>query len=82
MKITENIIRLLQRALNALGRETGASLLTVDGIPGRRTMAAFFRFLAARGCAGEAALVRAMRALFGARNHSADGTCELRELHL
>jgi lysozyme family protein len=63
MEVTENAIRLLQRSLNALGRQDGRPGVKVDGRPGRRTLAAFVRFLAARGREGEARLVRAMRAL-------------------
>ena len=63
MEITGIAIRRLQRSLNALGREPGLPHLKVDGRLGRRTLAAFVRFLAARGCEGEARLVRAIRAL-------------------
>jgi hypothetical protein len=63
MEIADNAIRLLQRTLNALGRGTGTPQLTVDGRPGRRTIAALFRFLAAHGRVGETKLIRAMRAL-------------------
>jgi hypothetical protein len=63
MKITDDTIRRLQRSLNALARGHGARRLAVDGLPGRRTRAAFFHFLAARGADGEALLVRALRAL-------------------
>ena len=63
MEITIIETRQLQRALNALGRGTLAPRLAVDGRLGRKTAAAFFRFLALRGTEGEALLVRAMRAL-------------------
>ena len=63
MKITDETIRRLQRSLNALARGHGARRLAVDGLPGRRTSAAFFRYLAARGREGEAILARAMHAL-------------------
>ena len=63
MEIADNAIRKLQRSLNALGRGTGLPRLRVDGRLGRRTVAALARFLAAREREGEAALVRALRAL-------------------
>jgi lysozyme family protein len=63
MEITGIAIRYLQRALNALGRGNGARHLLVDGRLGRKTVAAFVRFLAARGPEGEAALARALAAL-------------------
>lgn len=56
-------IRRLQRALNALARGGAARRLCVDGRLGRKTAAAFVRFLAARVPEGEAALVRAVAAL-------------------
>ena len=65
MKNTETMIRLLQRALNALTRGTGLKRLAADGRAGHRTFAALIRFLAAHGPAGEARLVRAVRALVG-----------------
>ena len=63
MEITENATRLLQRALNALARGTEVPRLKVDGRAGRKTLACFIRFLAARGPDGEAMLARAVRAL-------------------
>jgi lysozyme family protein len=63
MKMTDDAIRLLQRALNALGRGTGLKRIPADGRAGRGTFAALIRFLAARGREGEAMLIRAMRAL-------------------
>jgi lysozyme family protein len=63
MKITEIMIRRLQRSLNALGRGAGLPRVKVDGQLGRRTVAALARFLATREREGEAALVRALRAL-------------------
>ena len=63
MKITENVIRLLQRSLNALTRGSGEPRLAVDGRLGRRTIAALARFRAGRGREGEAALLRALGAL-------------------
>ena len=63
MEITDTAIRRLQRVLNALGRDAKTGRLKVDGVLGWRTMAAFGRFLAARERGGEAALVRALRAL-------------------
>lgn len=63
MKITEDATRRLQRALNAFARGTGLPRLKVDGRPGRRTLAALVRFLAARGAEGETALGRAIAAL-------------------
>lgn len=63
MEITGIAIRKLQRSLNALARGTGIPRLSVDGRLGVRTVAALARFLAARGAEGEAALVRALRAL-------------------
>ncbi|MGN6277171.1 MAG: glycoside hydrolase family 108 protein [Sphingomonas sp.] len=58
----------LQRALNALNR--GASDFAdvrVDGVIGAKTLAALDGFLACRGAAGEAVLIRAVDALQGAR---------------
>ena len=63
MDITDLAIRRLQRSLNALGRGTGIAQLKVDGLLGRRTVAALIRFLALRGSEGEEALGRAFRAL-------------------
>lgn len=63
MEITEAVVRRLQRSLNALGRGTGLQRLKVDGRLGRRTVTALARFLAVGECQGEAALVRAIRAL-------------------
>jgi lysozyme family protein len=63
MDVTENAIRRLQRSLNALGRGAGAAALKIDGRLGRKTVAALVRFLAERGPTGEAALLRALRAL-------------------
>ncbi|HYD11565.1 MAG TPA: hypothetical protein VEC11_01825 [Allosphingosinicella sp.] len=82
MEITEDLSRLLQRSLNALGRGTANPLLRVDGRPGRKTKAALFRFLAAGGCGGEAKLLRAMRALGSSVRHNSPRTervlCNLR----
>lgn len=58
----------LQRALNALNR--GAHDypdITVDGVAGAGTIAALDAFLAHRGKAGEAVLLKAMEALQGER---------------
>ncbi len=63
MEVTGKAIRMLQRSLNALTRGTGVPRLAVDDRPGRRTIAALARFLAARGPEGEAALVRALGAM-------------------
>ena len=63
MEITAIAIRRLQRALNALGRGSGLRRIAVDGRLGRRTVTALARFLALRRAEGEAALVRALRAL-------------------
>ena len=63
MQITEIAIRRLQRTLNALGRGSELPRIAVDGRLGRRTVAALARFLALRQAEGEAALVRALRAL-------------------
>jgi lysozyme family protein len=63
VEVTNIAIRRLQRALNALGRGLDLPRLKVDGRPGRRTVAALARFLAAREREGEAALDRALRAL-------------------
>ena len=63
MEITGAASRRLQRALNALTRGAGLKRIGVDGRPGRRTFAALIRFLAAQGREGEAALIRALRAL-------------------
>ena len=63
MEVTDIAIRRLQRSLNALGRGLGMPQLRVDGRLGRKTVAALARFLAAREQEGEAALVRALRAL-------------------
>jgi lysozyme family protein len=63
MEITNTAIRLLQRALNALERGTRVRRLKVDGRPGRKTLAAFVRFLAAHGREGEARLARAIGTL-------------------
>lgn len=63
MDVADPAIRLMQRSLNALGRGGGLPPIPVDGRLGRRTVAALVRFLAARGAAGEAALVRALTAL-------------------
>lgn len=61
-------IGLLQRALNALNRGgPERELLAVDHCFGGRTLAALIRFVAARGAAGEARLLRAIAALRGAR---------------
>jgi hypothetical protein len=66
--LSEEAIGLLQRALNALGRDgSGHELLAVDRRFGRRTMAALIRFLAARGAAGETRLLEAIAALRCAR---------------
>lgn len=57
-----------QRALNALNR--GASDyadIAIDGSIGAQTLAALDRFLARRGAAGEAILVKAVEALQGER---------------
>lgn len=62
MEITGIAIR-LQRSLNALGRGTKMRQLKVDGRLGRRTIAGLARFLARREREGEAALIRALRAL-------------------
>jgi len=63
MEITDQAIRRLQRALNALARGSGFPRLAVDGQLGRMTIAALARFLATRGAEGEAALVRAINVL-------------------
>ena len=63
MEITHHAVRRLQRAINALGVDIGCRRLKVDGRLGAATVAALFRFLAARGPRGEAALSRAIRAL-------------------
>lgn len=63
MKRTGTMIRRLQRALNALARGSAFPRVAVTGRLGRRTLAMLFHFLAAHGPAGEARLVRAMRAL-------------------
>lgn len=60
--------RFLQRALNALNR--GASDypdIAVDGAIGGQTLAALDKFIARRGRAGEAVLVKAVEALQGER---------------
>ncbi|MEG3179346.1 glycoside hydrolase family 108 protein [Sphingomonas sp. LT1P40] len=60
--------RFLQRALNALNRE-GKDYpdMAVDGQIGTITLAALAAFLATRGDAGEAVLLKAVEALQGAR---------------
>jgi lysozyme family protein len=63
MEITSPAIRRLQRTLNAMGRGLALPRLKVDGRLGANTVRALFRFLAARGPEGEAALSRALRAL-------------------
>ena len=63
MEITEDVIRVLQRSLNALARGSGMPRLVVDGRLGRRTATALIHFLAPRGREGEARLVRALHAL-------------------
>jgi lysozyme family protein len=63
MEVTDRAIRLLQRALNALGRSSGSPSLAVDGRLGRRTIAALAHYLAARGPEGEADLLRALAVL-------------------
>lgn len=63
MEITVFAIRRLQRSLNAFGRGLGIPRLRVDGLLGRKTVAALARFLAARGPGGEEALLRALTAL-------------------
>lgn len=58
----------LQRALNALNRGARDYRdVAVDGVIGTKTLAALDQFLACRGVAGEAVLVRAVDALQGAR---------------
>ncbi|HTU11633.1 MAG TPA: putative peptidoglycan-binding domain-containing protein [Allosphingosinicella sp.] len=64
----------MQRALNALARDAGRARLRVDGRMGRRTFAALAGFLAARGAAGEARLLRAMRALGGSVHRNLPAT--------
>ena len=58
----------LQRALNALNRGgSDYADIMVDGAVGPKTFAALDAFLARRGAAGEAVLVKAIDALQGAR---------------
>lgn len=58
----------LQRALNALNRgQSDYPDLAADGAVGARTLAALDAFLARRGKAGEAVLVKAIDALQGER---------------
>ena len=63
MEITHHVVRRLQRAINAMGADIGCRRMKVDGRLGAETVAGLFRFLAARGPRGEAALSRAIRAL-------------------
>jgi hypothetical protein len=66
--LTGDAAGLLQRALNALNRGgPDDALLAVDRRFGKRTRAALARFLAARGAAGEAMLLKAIEALRGPR---------------
>ncbi len=66
--MNEEATGLLQRALNALNRG-GADheLLAVDRRLGHRTLTALADFLAVRGAAGQARLLKAIAALRGTR---------------
>ena len=65
---TATAIGFLQRALNALNRgQADYPDLAADGAVGARTLAALDAFLARRGKAGEAVLVKAIDALQGER---------------
>ncbi len=65
---TATAIGFLQRALNALNRgQADYPDLAADGAVGARTLAALDAFLARRGTAGEAVLVKAIDALQGER---------------